>query len=70
MGIYLIATIWIQQHYVLYEPTFSANDKEPTINTYKKSLQGSNAGLWFNDMMEVIGDQTLFPTWCERGVRC
>lgn len=52
---------WIQQHYVLYEPTFSANDKEPTINTYKKSLQGSNSGLWFNDMMEVIGDQTLFP---------
>ena len=54
--------IWIQQHYILYEPTFSPNNKEPTIDTYKKSLQGSNAGWWFNDMMEVIGDQTLFPT--------
>ena len=53
---------WIQQHYILHEPQFSLNDKEPSIRLYASSLQGSNSELIFNNMMEIIGNQAFFPT--------
>lgn len=34
---------WIQQHYILQEPQFNSNDKEPIIMKYKNSLQGSTS---------------------------
>ena len=53
---------WIQQHYILHEPQFSLYDKEPIIRLYTSSLQSSNSELTFNNMMEIIGNQSFFPT--------
>ena len=53
---------WIQQHYILHEPQFSLYDKEPIIRLYTSSLKSSNSELTFNNMMEIIGNQSFFPT--------
>ena len=50
---------WIQQHHIIHEPQFSSNDKELLIRTYKNSLQGSNSGLKFNNMMKIIKNQVM-----------
>ena len=53
---------WIQQHYILHEPQFNIYDKNPFIKLYTSSLQSSNSELIFNNMMEVIANQSFFPT--------
>ena len=55
-------TTWIQQHYILHEPQFSLYEKEPIIRLYTSSLQKSDSGLTFNNMMEIVGNQSFFPT--------